>query len=337
MTTSQLIKQRAGLHHGGRLLAAAKHYNIPLEQWLDLSTGINPNAWPVPTIPGDVWSRLPEENDGLEAAARDYYGAEHLLPVAGSQAAIQALPLLRTRARVAVLNPAYAEHAHAWKRAGHEVTPIGEHQIDDAIAQADVLILVHPNNPTGARFTTQQLLTWHKQLSARGGWLIVDEAFMDSTPEHSLCQIGSQDGLIILRSLGKFFGLAGIRVGFVCAQPQLLEQLHNLLGPWSVNAPARWVATKALQDKAWQQQCIQKLNEEGAKLNTLLTKHGFFPTGGCTLFQWILTPRAEQLHKQLAQEGVFTRLFTEPASLRFGLPKNEAEWQRLEIALVPTE
>jgi cobalamin biosynthesis protein CobC len=234
-----LLEPPALLHHGGRLRAAAAHYGIALDHWLDLSTGINPNGWPVLAIPTASWARLPEDDDGLEQAAQSYYETEHVLPVAGSQAAIQALPRLRPRSRVAVLDPGYAEHAYAWRRAGHEVTRVAAERLDEAMQDSDVLLLIHPNNPTGARFPVEQLLHWHARLAARGGWLVVDEAFMDVTPEHSLCRHASRESLIVLRSLGKFFGLAGARVGFVCAHPALLAQLHAVIGPWSVSAPAR--------------------------------------------------------------------------------------------------
>lgn len=322
------------LEHGGRLKLAAMQYGIPLEQWMDLSTGINPSGWPVPAVPAALWSRLPEEDDGLEQAARDYYAAETLLPVAGSQAAIQALPMLRDCCRVGVLNPAYAEHAHAWQGAGHHVSLINTETIDAVISQLDVLVLVHPNNPTGECFSVEQLLDWHEQLSNRGGWLVVDEAFMDVTPEHSLVSYSSRSGLIILRSLGKFFGLAGARVGFVCAQTVLLEQLKNKLGPWTLNAPARWLASQALADRLWQQATRKKLLAEGVRLQTLLSQYGLKPDGGCALFQWLKTPQAIYLHDSFSRQGILTRLFSEHSSLRFALPGSEAEWQRLEIALM---
>ena len=321
------------LEHGGRLKLAATQYGIPIEDWMDLSTGINPDGWPVPAVPAALWSRLPEDEDGLEQAARDYYAAETLLPVAGSQAAIQALPMLRDCCRVAVLNPAYAEHAHAWQGAGHQVSLINAETIDAVISQLDVLVLVHPNNPTGVCFSLEQLLDWHEQLSSRGGWLVVDEAFMDVTPEHSLVSYSSRPGLIVLRSLGKFFGLAGARVGFVCAQTVLLEQLKNKLGPWTLTAPARWLASQALADRLWQQATRKKLLADGLRLQTLLTQYGLTPDGGCALFQWLKTPQATCLHDSFASQGILTRLFSETSSLRFGLPGSEAEWQRLEIAL----
>ncbi len=321
------------VEHGGKLRQAAARYGIPLEDWLDLSTGINPNGWPVPEIPAASWARLPEDDDGLEQAAQTYYGAQHVLPVAGSQAAIQNLPRLRPRSRVAVLDPGYAEHAYAWRNAGHEVAAVAAQRLDEVVQGSDVLLLIHPNNPTGARFPVEQLLDWHARLAARSGWLIVDEAFMDVTPGHSLCRHAAREGLIVLRSLGKFFGLAGARAGFVCAQPALLAPLHGVLGPWTVNAPARWVATTALSDRAWQDAAQQRLATDGARLQALLARHGLRPTGGCALFQWVPTPGAQDLHEALARQGILTRLFIESSSLRFGLPGDEIAWARLDAAL----
>lgn len=321
------------LEHGGRLRLAAARNGIPLAGWLDLSTGINPNGWPVPALPLSVWVRLPEEEDGLEAAARDYYGATCVLPVAGSQAAIQTLPSLRASCRVGVIYPGYAEHAHAWRYAGHSVTVAPISDLNIAIAQSDVIVLIHPNNPTGARFTREQLLHWHEELAARGGWLIVDEAFMDATPEQSLAPFCPRPGLIVLRSLGKFFGLAGARVGFVCGEPLLLNQLKAQLGPWSVATPSRWVATQALGDRDWQETTRRRIIRNGGRLAGLLTQHGLTPSGGCALFQWTLTPRAAELHDKLARLGILARLFEQPASLRFGLPGTEADWTRLDAAL----
>lgn len=321
------------LPHGGRLRAAAAQYGIALEDWLDLSTGINPDGWPVPAIPASCWARLPEAQDGLEAAAQTYYGTESLLPVAGSQAAIQALPRLRPRSRVRVLTPGYAEHAAAWRHAGHAVGEVTADGVEAVLPHTDVLVLIHPNNPTGARFPVEQLLAWHAVLAGHGGWLVVDEAFMDSTPQHSLSAYSGRSGLVILRSLGKFFGLAGARVGFVCAEPALLARLQALLGPWSLGGPARWVATAALADQAWQARARQQLAQAELRLQALLACHRLAPDAGCALFQWVRTPRAVELHAALARRGILTRLFSAPASLRFGLPGPEADWQRLAVAL----
>jgi cobalamin biosynthesis protein CobC len=333
LNTLHQLDQLTPLHHGGRLRAAAAHFAIPLENWLDLSTGINPNGWPLKTPPASTWARLPEDDDELNAAACQYYGAETLLPVAGSQAAIQALPQLRPSSRVRILSPGYAEHAHAWQRNNHKVSAVTPEQIDQALADTDVLIIIHPNNPTGDLFSTAQLLNWHTQLAKRGGWLIVDEAFMDVTPEFSIASQTTMPGLIVLRSLGKFFGLAGARVGFVCAHPQLLIALKNLLGPWSVNGPARWMATQALQDTIWQEKARQYLIRNCNRLQTLLIQHHLAPASNCAFFQWTPSNNATYLYEKLAHQGILVRHFNSPPSLRFGLPRNELDWHRLDRAL----
>ncbi|TBU82027.1 threonine-phosphate decarboxylase [Pseudomonas daroniae] len=321
------------LEHGGRLRRAALQYAIELADWLDVSTGVAPYGLPLPEIPEQAWMRLPELDDGLEAAACAYYGVGRLLPVAGSQAAIQCLPRLRREARVGIVSPAYAEHAAAWQREGHRVLEISEASVNRALERLDVLLLVNPNNPTGRRFSPQQLYAWHARLAARGGWLIVDEAFIDCTPEQSLAAHSHLPGLIVLRSFGKFFGMAGARLGFVLADTRLLAELEEMLGPWTVSGPTRWMATHLLEDRASQQAQRQRLVRDGQRLADLLREHDLPPTGGCALFQWIACERAALLHEFLACNGILTRLFERPASIRFGLPPDEEGWQRLDRAL----
>jgi len=321
------------LEHGGHLIEAAKKYNIPVNQWLDLSTGINPNGWPIPDIPAECWQRLPEPDDGLIDAAKNYYQCQSILPVAGSQAAIQSLPLLRNKSTVGVLSLAYAEHAYSWKKAGHEVIELSETTITNQLHKLDVLILINPNNPTAQRFTKTQLLEWHQQLQQRNGWLIIDEAFIDSTPEHSLSSYPLNDGLIILRSIGKFFGLAGIRCGFVITNHHILKQLDELLGPWTISNPSRYIATAALLDLNWQNKTQCDLKNQSNRLALLLQNNGFKITARTDLFHWIQTDNAEYIHHTLAEQGILTRLFHNPLSLRFGLPKNESQWLHLNRTL----
>jgi len=322
------------LEHGGNLAAASQQYNIPLSDWLDLSTGINPNGWPVPeNLPNTIWSHLPIEYDGLLTAAQAYYQCKNLLAVAGSQAAIQVLPRMRKHSRVGLLTPSYAEHAHSWRQAGHIVVELDSSSINDALLEIDVLVIINPNNPTAELISPSQLLTWHNQLAARGGWLVIDEAFMDAMPEYSLLNQCPVEGLIILRSIGKFFGLAGLRVGFVFATPLFLQALAELLGPWPIAQASRYITTLALSDTDWQQQQRQILPKSSQRLCHLLTRFNLSPTAGCNLFQWVRSPLAKKWHQQLAQQGIFIRLFKKPASVRFGLPKDELNWQRLTHAL----
>ena len=325
--------EQAMLEHGGRIRAAAQRYGIPVGDWLDLSTGINPNGWPVPAVPQEIWQGLPQEDDELHAAAQSYYGASPMLAVAGSQAAIQALPHLRAPCTVAVVAPSYAEHAHAWQRHGHRVVPMSATEIPHIGDDVQVAVIVNPNNPSGKLFCRDELLHLHEQLAARGGWLIVDEAFMDAAPEHSLAPACPRAGLIVLRSVGKFFGLAGARVGFVLAEQQLLNTLAVLLGPWPIAAPSRHVVTLALRDFTWQEATRLKLVKAAQRLSDLLKQYGLPPDGGCGLFQWVCCADAANVHEQLARRSILTRLFDHPRSLRFGLPRDEVQWQRLAAAL----
>ncbi|VXC40377.1 Threonine-phosphate decarboxylase [Pseudomonas sp. 8Z] len=321
------------LEHGGRLRAAAQRYGIALDNWLDLSTGVAPYALAVPSVPAEAWMRLPEVNDGLEIAARAYYGAPSLLPVAGSQAAIQTLPRLRKPCSVGILAPTYAEHAAAWQREGHRIITLSEGSVHRALPQLDVLLVVNPNNPTGRLIEPIRLLDWHHELAERGGWLVVDEAFMDCTPQHSLAAFSDMAGLIVLRSFGKFFAMAGMRLGFVLAAQALLDELEQWLGPWAVSGPARSVALSLLSDEQGQRLQRERLLADGARLATLLRDSGLPPTGGTALFQFCSTRRAVPCMELLARRGILVRLFAELDSLRFGLPGDEAGWQRLEQGL----
>jgi cobalamin biosynthetic protein CobC len=321
------------LEHGGRLRNAALEYGIAEADWLDLSSGLAPWPFPVPDIPLRAWARLPETDDGLEQAACDYYGAAQVLPVAGSQMAIQLLPRLRRAGKVGVLSPCYAEHAQAWRRNGYIVREVLESEVDFFLDSLDVLVVVNPNNPTGLSLTPARLLDWHSRLAQRGGWLVVDEAFMDNTPHLSLAPFANQIGLIVLRSFGKFFGLAGVRLGFVLAERKLLKLLAEQVGPWAVSGPTRVLGQACLTDTDGHTRQRIRTDEAGERLALLLEQYGFKPQGGCALFQWLIAECAEALHEFMARRGILLRLFTHNSSLRFGLPADEADWLRLEQAL----
>ena len=323
------------LEHGGRLREAAAHYKIPLENWLDLSTGINPDPWPVPPLPASCWQRLPEANDGLEAAAAEYYGNRNLLPVAGSQAAIQVLPTLLPRAVVACLSPLYAEHPQAWQRAGHRLRFLQNALLLRALSAATPYVLLcNPNNPSAGQHPYSVAVDAAKQLKKRGGWLIIDEAFIDPTPEESLAALAGTaeaPNLIVLRSLGKFFGLAGARVGFVFAAPEILHKMNDALGPWTVSGPAREVARQALLDTPWQTSAREKLASASERLQALLRPLG--EVKSTALFAALTCNQPAELHEFLARHGILTRIFDQQPLLRFGLPGSEADWQRLSSTL----
>lgn len=322
------------LEHGGKLLAASQTFGVPLADWIDLSTGIAPMSYPIPDIPVSVWQRLPEEGDGLHDAACDYYGAQNLLAVNGSQAAIMALPRLRSPGRVVVLFPSYGEYAPAWAAAGHEVI---ECAAEDVLQQkTDVILLANPNNPDGQIFSREALLAAAERLAQRQGWLVVDEAFADVDSQNSLSAMAgtsAAENVIVLRSLGKFFGLAGARVGFCIAAYPILQRLQETLGPWPLAHPSRWIAQKALIDRLWQIKQKETLRVSSTRLATLLSRHGFPPHGMTALFQYVLHPQATLLLDAFAQQGILVRCFNHPPALRFGLPATENDWERLTTAL----
>jgi len=209
--------------------------------------------------------------------------------------------------------------------------------LDDAVTDSDVVVVVNPNNPTGATVAPGQLLDWAARLAARGGWLVVDEAFGDTARSLSVAGHADRPGLIVLRSVGKFFGLAGLRLGFVGAEPALLAALDELLGPWAVSGPAQDIALAALRDRAWQQATQTRLARDGARMHALLAGYGItsgIDAQGTPLFHWWAEPRAEAFHEHMARRAIWVRLFPDAArGIRMGLPGNETEWRRIEQAL----
>ncbi|MGL6071003.1 threonine-phosphate decarboxylase CobD [Craterilacuibacter sp.] len=317
--------------HGGNLKAAIARFGG--DNWLDLSAGLSPHAYPLPALNDDVWQRLPEDDPALLAAACAYYAAPQMLAVAGTQAAIQALPRLRAPCRVSFAAPGYAEHPACWRAAGHAVQEIAYSTLETQIAHSDVVIVCNPNNPTGQHIEPATLLRWAECLAARGGWLVVDEAFGDMLPARSVAAHTAQPGLIVLRSVGKFFGLAGLRLGFVAAEAALLERLCALLGPWSVSGPAQIIGRAALADHDWQAGMRMRLEADGQRLRALLLQHGI-NSQGTALFRWWPDKEAEHFHQHMAQQQIWVRLFPQAArGIRLGLPPNEESWQRLATAL----
>ena len=318
-------------------MAAAARYGIPLEDWIDLSTGISPYVYPVPPIATSVWQRLPEDEDGLADIACRYYGAKTVLPLPGSQAAIKLLPRLRPRGVVAVLEPSYEEYAAAWQAAGHDVTRCSATELSAAVRDVDVVLIGNPNNPTGGQFSRRQLLDMARQLEARRGWLVVDEAFADAeSAETSLADIAGIDAaanVIVLRSLGKFFGLAGARVGFAIAAVPILELLAEAIGPWALSHPARLVARAALADTAWQIAQCERLQSDGARLHALLEGCGMGQSTGTALFRYLPLEDALELQNFFSRQGILLRHFAKPAAVRFGLPATTHQWQRLAATL----
>ena len=320
-------------YHGGNLDAARACFPAAPLPWIDLSTGINAQPYPMPVIPDAAWQRLPLQADiaRLERIATCAYGAidpATVVSAPGTQALIQQLPHVLKARKVGIVGFTYAEHARVWRDAGADVS-----QLEPGISASgcDAIVVVNPNNPDGHLTRVEDVLA----LAEPGATLIVDEAFMDAIrPSQSLIPHLPKADAIVLRSFGKIYGLAGLRLGFAAASPELAARLRQALGPWAISGAAVEAGSRALADAAWLAQAIADLELAAQRLDILLRSSGFSILGGTPLFRLASHGRAGTLFSQLAQAGILVRPFPhKPHWLRFGIPMQEHVWLRLAAAL----
>jgi cobalamin biosynthetic protein CobC len=320
--------------HGGRLTAAKAAFPLAPQPWIDLSTGINPRPWRARRARSAELARLPDPEAvrALEAQAAEAFGLEdasRIVAVAGAEAGLRLLPLLTGAKDVVVLGPTYGGHAEAWATAGARVR--AGSRVETATLDAEAVVVVNPNNPDGAAMAPDALLTLAERQAARGGWLVVDESFVETTPELSVAPLAG-GSLVVLRSFGKFYGLAGVRLGFVLGGPALVERLRRTVGDWPLSADAL-AAGEAYGHPMWAQGTRAWLDRRAARLDQLLRRAGLTVLGGTSLFRLAGAPDAAALFARLAARGVLVRPFADqPGWLRFGLPP-AGGWSRLEAAL----
>jgi cobalamin biosynthesis protein CobC len=324
------------LLHGGNLSAARQLFPGAPEPFIDLSTGINPHSYPLPQLPPGLFARLPEPCDAsrLTAIAARAYGApspDCIVAAPGTQMLLAPVAALVAPGTAAVLGPTYGEFRRAAALAGHEVVEV--HDVSE-LREADLAVVVNPNNPDGRVFAKRALL---ELLDARRrrGLLVIDEAFMDVGPNGaSLCGEVADGGIVVLRSFGKFFGLAGVRLGFAIARPEIAARLAATLGPWAVSGPAIAIGAKALTDAAWIFAMRERLERDARRLDEVLGKAGMEIVGGTSLFRLVRRATADRLFHRLGCAGILVRRFPEhPAWLRFGMPGSDDEWGGLGRAL----
>ena len=306
--------------HGGGVDAAITKYGGTRADWLDLSTGINPVAYPVPHVSDAAWTALPDRNGTVDllAAARRFWtvpaGAD-ILAAHGASALIAQLPRLAPTATVHIPAPTYNEHAASFAANGWQV-------VDAGAAQAQVL--VHPNNPDGKVWSA-------RDITAR--LTIIDESFCDICPGQSLVSQAARPGTVVLKSFGKFWGLAGLRLGFAIGDPALIAQLREMLGPWPVSGPALEIGKAALGDMAWADTTRARLAGDARRLDALVGSSGATLLGGTTLFRLYQVDDAARWQDKLARHHIWSRVFPYASDwIRLGLPGPNG-WSRLEAAL----
>jgi cobalamin biosynthetic protein CobC len=318
--------------HGGNLDVAIRRFGGRLEDWIDLSTGINRQPYPVGELPPRAWAALPSraEIEALHEAARSAYETNApVLAIAGAQAAIQMLPVLAPPGRARILAPTYNEYAPILMAAGWQVEKFGEL---DSLAGADLAVVVNPNNPDGRRHDPKRLLG----LASRVKRLVVDESFSDAMSGVSLATEAGRPGLLILRSFGKFYGLAGLRLGFVIGGEADVAALAAIAGPWPVSGAAIEIGRRALLDRAWADATRARLARDADRLDRLAQGAGWNLVGGSPLFRLYETEDAALAQERLASARIWSRIFDgKPKWLRLGLPGDEPEWMRLAAALSP--
>ena len=333
----KLPDKGTAVDHGGSLGRARALFPGAPEPFVDLSTGINPHSYPLFQPPATALTRLPEASRLVELAgtAAIAYGAPspaHVAAAPGTQILLPHVAGLVKPGRAAVLGPTYAEHARAATLAGHRVAESADF---DVLTDADLAIVVNPNNPDGRIVSRERLLDLAGRLKARGGLLVVDEAFMDVGPRaESLAGEVTAGGMVVLRSFGKFFGMAGLRLGFALADTATAARLTGNFGPWAVSGPALEYGIAALADHGWQKAMRERLAAEAARLDALFARFAVPVTGGTSLFRFIDFAEAPGLFRALGEKGILLHHFAErPNVLRAGLPACQEEWSRLETAL----
>jgi cobalamin biosynthetic protein CobC len=316
--------------HGGNLDAAIRRFGGQLDDWIDLSTGIHRQPYPVGALPPRSWSTLPSRADieSLQDAARSAYGTRSaVLAVAGAQAAIQMLPRLARPAQARIVAPTYNEYAPLLMSAGWQVEEVGDL---DALEGADLAVVVNPNNPDGREHDTARLLA----LASRVKRLVVDESFADANPAVSLAAEAGREGLLVLRSFGKFYGLAGLRLGFALGSEADIAALAEMAGPWPVSGAAIEIGRRALLDRSWVERTRARLARESVRLDELAGAAGWKLIGGTALFRLYDAGDAIVAQERLARAHIWSRIFQGRRGwLRLGLPGEQSEWDRLSAVL----
>ena len=323
--------------HGGRLCVARALYPQVGAAWIDLSTGINPTAYPAPRATKQARGRLPEpaalrELEMTAGAAFGVNATANVAAVGGTESAVRLLPHVLAVDKAFVVEPTYASHSSAWRNSAVASSGVRFEELPERCDSATAITIVNPNNPDGRVVDRATLQHLHDRVARGGGVLIVDEAFADVDPAISVADIAGGDSaprMVVLRSFGKFFGLAGLRLGFVIAAPPIIQSLRGLLGDWPVCVDAIAAGMRAYADQSWMTRTREQLRRQAQRMDGVLSGAGFRIVGGTSLYRLAAAPDAKQRFSRLLSQGVLSRPFAHDATLlRFGLPAR-GEWNRL--------
>jgi cobalamin biosynthesis protein CobC len=326
------------MRHGGDLTEAKKVFNhISIDSWIDLSTGINLNSYNDTGIGLSNLDKLPTKDsyDELVSAAKNYYSVSdtnRLCISSGAQSLINILPyIFSIEKNVAIFSPTYSEHAISWKKANYSIREINK---IDQILNEDIVVITNPNNPDGLVYSHSDIEEIYSKIVKNKGLLIIDESFIDATPELSFVKKLQNRNIIILKSFGKFFGLAGLRLGFAIGNEGIISDLENILGPWPVSTIALNIATKAMSDIDWikgTRSLLLKLSEE---LNSNLSSSGYNIYGTTAFFTLISVENSTKMQRELANKGIWTRIFDyNNRWVRIGVPKDKETLEYLFNAI----
>ena len=317
------------IQHGGDIDLAIKKYGGEREDWIDLSTGINGASYPWQESINVELRNLPSNKILMQlekAAARAYKIAEctETAAVSGAQQIINLLPLcLKSCNSVAILGPTYNEYEKAFKRSGTKTKTVSE---TSELSLSDIAIIVNPNNPTGKVIADETLAGLSKKVRI----LIIDESFKMFSSRRTL----NFSNIIQINSLGKFFGLAGVRLGFVSGPSDFIKEVKEMLGPWPVSSLAAEIGIVALNDKVWISEMEKILVTESNALHEACNSRNWELVGRTFLFHTYATSSCLEVEKQFAAHGIWVRTFDYSETwVRLGIPTSENAWTRVKQAL----
>ena len=317
------------IHHGGDIDLAIKKYGGEREDWIDLSTGINGTSYPWQQSIKFELRNLPSNKllVNLErAASAAYKVAENTetAAVSGAQQIISLLPIcLKSYNSVAILGPTYNEYEKAFKSSGIKAQTVSE---VSKLSSSDIAIIVNPNNPTG-KVIAEEILD---DLSKKVRILIIDESFKTFSSR----RIQKFENVIQINSLGKFFGLAGVRLGFVSGPSDFIKSVRRMLGPWPISSIAAEIGTIALNDNTWISEMEKILLEGSNVLHKACSTKNWKLVGKTNLFHTYATSSSLEVEKQFAAHYIWIRTFDYSETwVRLGIPTSKYEWTRVRQAL----